>query len=443
MHKKLISLGVGIALLASPLLASAQTTTSSNASIIASLEALVATLTQELQQLIAAKSSSLAPEPITASWSSPQPAASGMTSDVALVCNASVTLKRGDTDATTNGEVSRLQEMLGISPTTGYYGAQTSIGFQNICGGLGNTQPTSVAGMSEYTDSNFGFSFWYPSGWAVATVPSASQNGLKLVDSSGNLKMFIDEEPVTNGSIPSEYCNAGAFGENYYFDQNSGSWMDSGKNFDGTTFSGPADVSHNTMGGLHMFTFFCSNPQDVAIPLSASKYVEVHGGSNDVQLANTILATNPAVAIPVSTSQQFATIEAEAQSYALPGGGLLASPGANNSTFSASPTSGSSPLTVTFSANYGVASYVGSTPITECPSDIGYMIDYGDGSQPQGVDCLGHLVANADGSVVPAPPAATHTYANSGTYTARFEQGGGLNNSSYNTISTVIVTVTQ
>lgn len=54
--KKFISFGIGIALLVSPVIASAQTVSADNSSIIAILEQLVATLTQELQQLIAARS---------------------------------------------------------------------------------------------------------------------------------------------------------------------------------------------------------------------------------------------------------------------------------------------------------------------------------------------------------------------------------------------------
>ena len=61
MHKKILSAAIAIALLASPVIASAQTVTASsttNASKIAALEQLVATLTQELQQLLAARSGS-------------------------------------------------------------------------------------------------------------------------------------------------------------------------------------------------------------------------------------------------------------------------------------------------------------------------------------------------------------------------------------------------
>ena len=58
MHKKLVSVLVGVALLVTPLLVSAQTTDTSDASIMASLTALIQVLTQELQQLIAAHTNS-------------------------------------------------------------------------------------------------------------------------------------------------------------------------------------------------------------------------------------------------------------------------------------------------------------------------------------------------------------------------------------------------
>ena len=58
MHKKLASVVVGVALLVTPLLASAQTTDTSDASIMASLTALIQVLTQELQQLIATRTPS-------------------------------------------------------------------------------------------------------------------------------------------------------------------------------------------------------------------------------------------------------------------------------------------------------------------------------------------------------------------------------------------------
>lgn len=64
MNKKIVSAVVGFALLASPIMASAQSTDSSEAALIASLTALIQTLTQQLSQLIAMRMQGAGPTPV-------------------------------------------------------------------------------------------------------------------------------------------------------------------------------------------------------------------------------------------------------------------------------------------------------------------------------------------------------------------------------------------
>ena len=316
MNKKLIGVGVGIALLVSPLLASAQTTDSSNSSIIASLQQLIFTLTQELQQLLAIRSSSTSSKPVTVN-SSDSEGNEFIPGSLANIC-ASYVLKKGDTDDATGGKVTQLQSYLGINPTTGYYGAQTAIAFQNKCGNLSNAQPTSVAGMTKYTDSDFGFSFWYPIGWSVTNTSAggAGYSGDSLVKelqvTNGTKSVNLYEFHSPSGIL---YSGGKAF-ERVYFDANTGMWMDHDSNtsqayYDPSKATKPADISINTMGGLHLIW-------DSVVPLSANDFVVVDTYGRDdpaVSLAKTIVATNPAVAIPVSTSQQSAIILAEASAY--------------------------------------------------------------------------------------------------------------------------------
>jgi hypothetical protein len=339
MLKNIALSALGITLLITPLAASAQaTSTSSNASLIATLTALVQQLEQQIQQLLAARPSTSVPS------SSPQSAASGMTTDVALVCNASTALKRGDTDAATGGKVSRLQKMLGISPTTGFYGALTGIGYNNTCIG-GNAQPTAVAGMSKYTDSNFGFSFWYPSTQQVSIV-STSNNATQQYGTNTSIsktisapEFTIDEVYSQSGQILGDETNDPSPVSShfyYFFDSNKGQWMEY---TDGGPKGGPAgtvaaDISNNTMGGLHIFAGYTRFGIKDIIPLTAHNFLVLWAKCNDATdyscspsttltsgtnrfntSVNTIVATDPTVAIPVSTSQQTATIQAEASAY--------------------------------------------------------------------------------------------------------------------------------
>ena len=433
---KYLSFGIGILLLISPLSASAQATAAgTNASLIATLTALVAQLEQELMQLLAARGTT----PITNTPPATTPTA----------CTTYASLKVGDTDATTGGQVSMAQAFLGISQKTGYYGSQTSIAYQNKCGGLGNMQPTSVAGMTKYTESSFGFSFWYPSGWKVTPepnggIPTAEFTG--VYDQNGKLLFTIQEVSASDGDL----IGSSQFDENkYYFDSQKSIWMMQHLTHADTntgTPPQPADISANTMGGLHMFSR--QSYDDQIIPLSATKFVHIEDNVSAAQgstlkplpLAKTLVATDPKVAIPVSTAQQTATIQAEASAYGvssntcplgasnsecLAGYHATSRPSytdANGCIFytlqcapdeanlSASPTSGAASLSVRFAttpADNETISFGDNSPIAKMPG-ICYM-------------------SNASGTTGECPVAGSiyHSYTTPGTYTAKLYDVSG------------------
>ena len=94
----------------------------------------------------------------------------------------------------------------------------------------------------------------------------------------------------------------------------------------GTQSPVPANVSTNTMGGLHMLNGNVRFGLSTVIPLSARHFLIVGaapggfgGGEHNIQdyLAATIVATDPAVATPVSTTQQTIIIQAEATKYGM------------------------------------------------------------------------------------------------------------------------------
>lgn len=195
----------------------------------------------------------------------------------------------------------------------------------------------SVAGMKQYTDSNFGFSFWYPSSWTVQNgsiqdtyVGGTVQKTLIVSPDSNTSRgdaIVINEfnSPTREIMIARDLCSPmnGSFvaAHRYYFDTNAHTWMIETPAYtgqserDGSTYSVPAstkaaDVSNNTMGGLHMLGAGCSG---YVIPLSAKNFVVYSFYSHNVgpyyeNIAKTILATDPSVATPVSTGEQIQTI---------------------------------------------------------------------------------------------------------------------------------------
>ena len=196
-------------------------------------------------------------------------------------------------------------------------------------------QTGSVSGMSQYTDSDFGFSFWYPSDWLIR--PASVQYPHDYSDGTIVNQLFMGVsshydvgiippsvmiyEVVSNGrSITFGTANGLV---KHYFDTSLHTWMtEQSSSHDPATavWNTPfaADVSHNTMGGLHMLSG-PSSYAPVIIPLSASHFLVIEGSSADSTqaqaFAKTILATDPSVATPVSAAEQQATIQAEANAY--------------------------------------------------------------------------------------------------------------------------------
>ena len=201
----------------------------------------------------------------------------------------------------------------------------------------------SVVGMKQYTDSNFGFSFWYPDTWKIQSTAIKNnytggtvQKTLTIAPSSVTIDptngmngdaITVNEfySPTREITIPYDLCSpmsgSSVPAHRYYFDTNTHTWMvevpaySGQSDRDGSTYSVPAltkaaDVSSNTMGGLHMLGAGCSG---WVIPLSAKNFVVFSFNSRNVgssygNIAKTITATDPSVAMPVSSNEQIQTI---------------------------------------------------------------------------------------------------------------------------------------
>jgi hypothetical protein len=188
------------------------------------------------------------------------------------------------------------------------------------------TQPTAatvgVSGMTKYTDTDFGFSFWYPSSDSVTNA------GEKIVVSGNGNE--IDIQKVTSSDL-SYKIPVGACGtcepKTYYFDTAQHLWMMSTSprdNYAPASGGQPADISKNTMGGLHIF-YGQDKDLNRIVPLSARNFLSISDaagwqGAPDedaklLGLTKTIVATDPSVATPVSAAEQNKTIQAEATAF--------------------------------------------------------------------------------------------------------------------------------
>lgn len=180
----------------------------------------------------------------------------------------------------------------------------------------------SIKGMKQYTDTSFGFSFWYPSTWQVIVSPQALAFGAQLTNVTVVKKIGLQAPGETYPSILIQEAHsttrtitdtggAGPIGPvTYYFDATNHLWMTTPPEGDGATK--PADISINTMGGLHMFGG-TSRFDTSIIPLSANNFVVIgdNGGANARVVAQTVVALDPKVAVPVSKEQQAQIIEQE------------------------------------------------------------------------------------------------------------------------------------
>jgi hypothetical protein len=192
--------------------------------------------------------------------------------------------------------------------------------------GTSSSNQSAVAGMQEYTDTNFGFSFWYPTDWKLSTTNANPAFGASITNATITKRLWLTHNGDTSPSILIQEAHsttrtitdtggAGPIGPiTYYFDPNKHLWMTNNAATAQAASLTPANISNNTMGGLHLFPG-TSRFNTTIIPLSADNFVVIgdNGGTNiTAALAKTVLALDPSVATPVSAAEQTKTIQAEA-----------------------------------------------------------------------------------------------------------------------------------
>ena len=219
--------------------------------------------------------------------------------------------------------------------------AGINISTQPLVGNQQSATQTSPAAMQQYSDPEIGFSFWHPGNWQVLRMsPDPGNYDSNITEGTVLASLMISSNPDADGNTePQIYIqevhspeavitDSYGTGNNptYLFNFSTHTWMTAGSDYNNypiaTANTVAADVSNNTMGGLHMLggTYEDnSGGNAIIIPLSAQDFLVVTeiGNSSAVPLARTIMALDPAVATPVSASEQTRTVQNESVAYNL------------------------------------------------------------------------------------------------------------------------------
>jgi hypothetical protein len=202
------------------------------------------------------------------------------------------------------------------------------------------SQPT-VAGVSRYADSSFGFSFWYPSAWKVMDGPVADSSANGWFRDAKIVRTLWIRNPATSESNDSptgvivqellapmgltelgQSKSASPVGidQKYFFNAGTHQWMyfqlSEGPN--GTPpNTHAARASGGTMGNLPVFSGAERHGAEVIVPLNLSHFLAIStldpgGDDSHLYLAETVMATDPNSGRRKSARVQTETIRREA-----------------------------------------------------------------------------------------------------------------------------------
>jgi hypothetical protein len=207
--------------------------------------------------------------------------------------------------------------------------------------GVSAVSQTTVAGVSRYTDSSIGFSFWYPAAWKITDGPVADPSGngwfqdAKIVrtlwirnpaasDSNDQPPGVIVQELLAPMGLTelgqSKSASPVGIDQKYFFDAGTHQWMYAqlSEGPDGTPpNTHAARVSGNTMGGLPVFPGAVRHGAEVIVPLNGSHFLAIStldagGDDSHLYLAETVMATDPNSGRRESARVQTETIRREA-----------------------------------------------------------------------------------------------------------------------------------
>ncbi len=189
-----------------------------------------------------------------------------------------------------------------------------------------STVEVQTYGMSQYKDSKYGFSFWYPGALQItttATQDSTSFPGGVAVETlqvglGGGTSIIVVNSPTS--TITDEPVNhASPIAQTkYFYDGVSKQWMvayPEGTTSGGSVATTTANISKKTMSGLIMLPSG-KRFDTTIIPLSTTQFLVISdgGGSSFTnQLAETVAQANA----PTNALAQKTALQAEANAYSI------------------------------------------------------------------------------------------------------------------------------
>lgn len=150
------------------------------------------------------------------------------------------------------------------------------------------TSTISVPGMSQYINSSFGFSFWYPSSWILtqATTMGSGEKTLTLSTTPSQEFMSITESNALSGHYLFLPDTGGGCVEDYYYNSLARVWLQRSEDCDGEgTTTAPQDPeAPYTMGGLPIFPTYIY----YIVPITTDKFLQISFTDRALPLVQTI-----------------------------------------------------------------------------------------------------------------------------------------------------------
>ena len=187
-----------------------------------------------------------------------------------------------------------------------------------------NTPPADTYGMSEYTDSNYGFSFWYPSALKVTSTttndttsfPGGTAVETLLVGDMGSTSVVVVNSPTSTITDEPNGHASPISQTKYSYDNATGEWMishpEAPANGEGSATPTLANTSNTTISGLFMLPG--KRFDTTIIPLTTTQFLVVSDGGGSFftsQLAATVAQNN----VSVDPTLQATALQAEATAY--------------------------------------------------------------------------------------------------------------------------------